>query len=73
MKFVVLVENLRKALSFVEHALGKNAHLPILESFCLTAQKNNVALAATNLEIGITTTCPAKIEKEGTVAVAARP
>ncbi|KKU10670.1 MAG: polymerase III subunit beta protein [Parcubacteria group bacterium GW2011_GWF2_46_8] len=73
MKFLVLVENLRKALSLVEHALGKNAHLPILESFCIVAKGSTVSISATNLEIGMVTSCSAKIEKEGTAAVAARP
>jgi DNA polymerase-3 subunit beta len=73
MKFIILVENLRNILSLASSALGKNVHLPILESFQIVAKGNAVTVSATNLEIGIVASCPAKVEKEGVAAVAARP
>ena len=73
MEFVALVENMKKAFSYAERALGKSSHLPILSSFLVTAEKNKVTVQATNLEIGITTSFAAKTESEGSITIPAKP
>ena len=73
MEFVALVENMKKAFSYAERALGKSSHLPILGSFLVTVEKNRVTVQATNLEIGITTSFAAKTESEGTIAIPSKP
>ncbi len=73
MNFIALVENIKKAFSFAERGLGKSSHLPILGSFLVSAKKNQVTVQATNLEIGITASFPAKIESEGALVLPAKP
>lgn len=69
MKIQILKENLVKALSIVSKGLSLRPQLPILSHILIKAEKNQLNLASTNLELGINFTCAAKIEKEGEVAV----
>ena len=69
MKLLILKDNLTKALSIVGKGLSQKPQLPILSHLLLKAQKNQLELFATNLELGIVYTAPAKVEKEGEVAV----
>lgn len=73
MKLTALIQNVKKALMITERVLGKNVHLPILETFLLKTNINKVEVSSTNLEIGTVTTFPAKVEQKGIVAVPARP
>src|SRR3990172_8403762 len=72
MRFTTLLENIKKSLLFAEKALGRTASLPILSSFMIEAEKNQVKISATNLEIGIVSSFSAKIEKEGKAVVPAK-
>lgn len=60
------------ALRAVERVVSKNISLPILNAVLLKAEKNQLKLSATNLEIGINYWVGAKTDKEGEVAVPAR-
>lgn len=60
------------ALRIVERVVSKNISLPILNSVLLKAEKNQLKLLATNLEIGIKCWVGAKTDKEGEIAVPAR-
>ena len=71
MTIISLRNNLKEALAVAERALGENAHLPVLKSFLLRAEKNNVSVSSTNLEIGIVTKFSAKIITEGSFVVPA--
>lgn len=73
MKTTVLRENLRRALGIVERAVAKSPSLPILNNISLSAKKNILELAATDLELGIRFQILAKNEEEGTAVVPARP
>ncbi|MDP1689307.1 MAG: DNA polymerase III subunit beta [bacterium] len=64
MSFIVLRNNLKEALLITERGLGENANLPILKSLSFKINKEGVFISSTNLEIGITTNCSAKIINE---------
>jgi DNA polymerase-3 subunit beta len=69
MKIECSIEKIKKALSSVERITGKNLTLPVLGSVLWVATGKTLKLRATNLNIGIEIEIPAKIEKEGVVAV----
>lgn len=72
MKLVVTQENLSRALSTVSRVASSRASLPILSNVLLRTSKNRLTVAATNLDIAITETIGAKIDKEGAITVPAR-
>lgn len=65
-------EHLIRGLSVIEHALGKNAALPILEHVALKTSAGKLTLTATDLEIAATVTIPAKADEEDAWTVPAR-
>lgn len=69
MKAECLTEKLKRALSTVEKITGKNLSLPVLKSILWIFKDKKLKLRATNLNLGIEFNIPAKIEKEGVVAI----
>lgn len=69
MKLECKIEEIKNGISQAERIVGKNLTLPILNSILLTAGKNSLKLRATNLSIGVEIEIPAKIEREGVVAI----
>lgn len=69
MKLECQVEKLKSGVSQVERVTGKNLTLPILSSILLIASSKSLKLRATNLSLGIEVEIPAKVDKEGVVAV----
>lgn len=72
MKFTCTQENLSHGLSLVSRAAGKNVALPILHNVLIQAESGGVKLSTTNLELGLTTTIRAKVEKPGSYTVQSR-
>lgn len=72
MKISCTQENLNQAINIVSHIATKNANLPILSNILLKAENKNLALSATNLEIGITVGTRGKIEVDGEFSVDAK-
>lgn len=72
MKISCTQENLARGLGIVSHMVGVRATLPVLNNILLKVAKGRLHLAATDLEIGITTWVGAKVEKEGAITVPAR-
>ncbi len=72
MKLLILQEKLKEGLNIIERTSSKSLTLPILNNVLITAEKNFLNLAATDLEIGINWWALAKIEKEGKIAIPAR-
>lgn len=62
---IVQKSKLLTFVSVVEKVSGKNLTLASLNGVYVETQKNNILLRATNLDVGIEVTIPAKIEKEG--------
>lgn len=69
MKLECSIEKIKNALMTVDRITGKNLTLPVLGSVLWVATGKSLKLRATNLNIGIEIEVPAKIEKEGVVAI----
>jgi DNA polymerase-3 subunit beta len=69
MKIECLKEKFCAAVSRAEKITGKNMTLPILSCILIEGRGNNLIIKSTNLDLGIELKIPAKIIKEGSVAV----
>jgi DNA polymerase III subunit beta len=69
MKLECGIDKIKNAISLAEKITGKNLTLPILSSVLLIASGKTLKVRSTNLNLGIEIDIPAKIEKEGVVAV----
>ncbi len=69
MKLECKAEEIKNKVSQVERITGKNLTLPVLNSILLIASGKSLKLRSTNLSLGIEVEIPAKIEKEGLVAI----
>jgi DNA polymerase-3 subunit beta len=69
MKLECSIEKIKNALMIVDRITGKNLTLPVLGSVLWVTTGKTLKLRATNLNIGIEMEVPAKIEKEGVVAI----
>lgn len=69
MKLECGIEKIKHAINLVERITGKNLTLPVLNSILFIASGKSLKLRATNLSLGVEIEIPAKIEKEGIVAV----
>jgi DNA polymerase-3 subunit beta len=72
MKLICLQENFKKGLINVSNITGKNLTLPILNNILLNADKKQLKLSTTDLEMAITSQIQCKIEKEGSITVPAK-
>ncbi len=72
MDFVTTKENLLAELHAVQGIVEKKSTIPILANILIEATKDRLELAATDLEVGIRTTCEARVAKPGTVTLSAR-
>lgn len=72
MQISILQENLSRALIMASRFVSSRAQLPILSNFLLEAKSGQLWISATNLELGILIGSPAKIEKEGAIAIPAK-
>lgn len=71
-KVTCLQENLQKALGKVSRAVATRTALPVLSNVLLATDNGRLRVAATNLEIGVTTWIEADIQEEGKITVDAR-
>ena len=69
MKLECQVEKIKNGITQVERMTGKNLTLPVLSSILLIASSKSLKLRATNLSLGVEVEIPAKVEKEGVVAI----
>lgn len=72
MKFKVIQSNFAKALNQVSRVVGSRTTLPVLSNVLVIAEKGKIKLAATDLEVAITTQTMGKIEEEGSLTVPSR-
>ncbi|HET8524641.1 MAG TPA: DNA polymerase III subunit beta [Thermomicrobiales bacterium] len=72
MKVSCLQENLQHAVTQVSRAIATKTALPVLSNVLLATDEGRLRIAATNLEIGITTWIGASVEDEGKITVDAR-
>jgi DNA polymerase III subunit beta len=69
MKVECEIKKIKEAILQTERITGKNLTLPVLNSILLIAKGKNLKLRSTNLSLGIEVDIPAKVEKEGVVAI----
>ncbi|MBI4234592.1 MAG: DNA polymerase III subunit beta [Chloroflexi bacterium] len=72
MKLSCLQENLSKGLATVGRAVATRTTLPITQNVLLSTDQARLRLAATNLEIAVSTWIGAKVEEEGAITIPAR-
>jgi len=72
MNVVCTRENLLAGLEQVSRVANKNITLPILNNVLLTTDRGGLQLQTTNLEIAVTTSIRAKVQKEGKYTVQAK-
>jgi DNA polymerase III subunit beta len=69
MRVECLTEKLKKSVTVVEKMTGKNLTAPVLNSVYLKAEGSTLTLRATNLDLGIEMSVPARVTESGVVAV----
>lgn len=72
MKLQVLQENLSRALTLTSRFASTRAQLPVLANILLCAKRNKLLASSTNLEISVSISIGAKVEKEGEITIPAR-
>ena len=72
MRLSCLQENLSRGLSVVGRAVATRTTLPITQNVLISTDQSRLKLAATNLEIAISTWIGAQIEEEGSITIPAR-
>jgi DNA polymerase-3 subunit beta len=72
MEFTVNRTDLARELSLSQGVVEKKTTIPILSNVLLEAAGDRLTLTATDLELGIRCSCPARVKKEGSGTVPAR-
>src|SRR5664279_158313 len=72
MEFTVNKSDLVRELSLSQGVVEKKTTIPILSNVLLEAADDRLTLTATDLELGIRCSCPARVKKEGSGTVPAR-
>ena len=72
MKLSCLQENLNRGLNIVGRAVATRTTLPITQNVLIMTDQSRLKLAATNLEMAISSWIGAKVEEEGAITVPAR-
>ena len=72
MKFTVNKSEILQVLSKVQGLAGRKTNLAITTNVLITAVDNGIIIRATDLETGFEGLFPAKVEREGSVAIHAR-
>src|ERR1700716_782121 len=72
MEFTVSKSDLVVELSLSQVVVEKKTTIPILSNVLIEAAGDRITLTATDLELGIRCSCPARVKKEGSGTVPAR-
>src|ERR1700759_2026911 len=72
MEFTVNKADLVRELGLSQGVVEKKTTIPILSNVLLEAKGDRIVLTATDLELGIRCSCPARIKKEGSGTIPAR-
>ncbi|MDD4202071.1 MAG: DNA polymerase III subunit beta [Candidatus Omnitrophica bacterium] len=72
MKIQIKKEDMVKGLQTVQNAISQKNTLPILSNLLLETEQENIKLTATDLDIGIISTIPCKIEEQGAITIPAK-
>jgi DNA polymerase-3 subunit beta len=72
MEFTVNKTDLVRELGLSQGVVEKKTTIPILSNVLIEAKDDRIILTATDLELGIRCSCPAKVKKEGAGTIPAR-
>src|SRR2546423_9665928 len=72
MEFTVSRADLVRELNLSQGVVEKKTTIPILSNVLVEADGDRIVLTATDLELGIRCSCPAKIKKSGGGTIPAR-
>ena len=72
MEFTVSKADLARELGLLQGVVEKKTTIPILSNVLLEARGDRLYLTATDLELGMRTSCPAKVKKEGSGTIPAK-
>jgi DNA polymerase-3 subunit beta len=72
MEFSAKKSDLLKELNLTQGVVEKKTTIPILSNLLLEFEGSGVRVSATDLELGVRCSCPAKVKKEGAGTVPAR-
>jgi len=72
MEFTVSKADLVRELSLSQGVVEKKTTIPILSNVLIEAAGGEIRLTATDLELGISCSCPAEVAKEGSGTIPAR-
>ena len=72
MKLELNFQKFKEAVTSVDRIAGNHMTLPVLSCILIEATKDTVVFKATNLDIGVEVSVPAKTSEPGTLAVPAR-
>ena len=72
MEFTVNRSDLVRELGLSQGVVEKKSTIPILSNILLEADGERLTLTATDLELGIRCSCPAKVKKAGSGTIPAK-
>jgi DNA polymerase-3 subunit beta len=72
MEFTVSKSDLVRELGLLQGVVEKKTTIPILSNVLMEARGDRLYLTATDLELGLRTSCPAKVKKEGSGTIPAK-
>jgi len=72
MDIVVTKSDLQKELTATQGVVERKTTIPILSNFLFEAAGDKLSITATDLDLSLRTSCPAKVKKEGSCTVPAR-
>src|SRR5882672_12657774 len=72
MEITVNKTELLKELTATQGVVERKTTIPILSNFLFEAADNSLAITATDLDLSLRTSCPAKVKKDGSCTVPAR-
>ena len=67
MEFSVMRTDFLKELSLSQGVVERKTTIPILSNILLDVSNDSVRITATDLELGIRSSCPAKVKKGGSI------
>lgn len=72
MEFTVNKTDLARELALCQTIADKKTTIPILSNILLEAREDRVFLTATDLELGVRTSCPARVQQSGAGTIPAK-
>src|ERR1700676_5090143 len=72
MKFTVSKTDLVRELNLSQGVVEKKTTIPILSNVLVEAVGDRINLTATDLELGIRSSCPARVKKQGAGTIPAK-